>query len=61
MKKNRLKKGIIITLTTLIILAAGGSFAMGGYVADKILHQNADKDTHDNSIKQLEVWGYDTE
>lgn len=59
MKKNRLKKGIIITLTTIIILAAGGSFAMGGYVADKILHQNADKDTHDNSIKQLGEWEYD--
>lgn len=34
---------------------------MGNYVADQILHQNADKDTHDNSLKQLEVWGYDTE
>ena len=59
MKKNRLKKGIIITVSTLLILAAGGSFAFGGFIADRILHQNADKDTHDNSIKQMEVWEYD--
>ena len=32
---------------------------MGGVVADKILHQNEGKDTHDNSLKQLEIWGYD--
>ena len=59
MKKNRLKKGIIITVSTLLVLAAGGSFGFGGIVADKILHQNADKDTHNNSIKQMEVWEYD--
>ena len=59
MKKNRLKKGIIITVSTLLVLAAGGSFGFGGFIADKILHQNADKDTHDNSIKQMEVWDYD--
>ena len=59
MKKNRLKKGIIITVSTLLILAAGSSFAFGGFIADRILHQNADKDTHDNSIKQMEVWEYD--
>ena len=59
MKKNKLKKGIIITVSTLLVLAAGGSFAFGGFIADKILHQNADKDTHDNSIKQMEVWKYD--
>ena len=42
-------------------LGAAGSFAFGGFIADKILHQNEGKDTHDNSIKQLEIWGYDTE
>ena len=59
MKKNRLKKGIIITVSTLLVLATGGSFCFGGFIADKILHQNAGKDTHDNSIKQMEVWDYD--
>ena len=59
MKKNRLKKGIIITVSTLLVLATGGSFCFGGFIADKILHQNAGKDTHDNSLKQMEVWDYD--
>lgn len=48
-----------ITFGVIAFLGIAGSVAMGGIVADKILHQNADKDTHDNSIKQLEVWGYD--
>ena len=59
MKKNRLKKGIIITVSALLVLAAVGSFAFGGFIADKILHQNEGKNTHDNSIKQMELWDYD--
>jgi hypothetical protein len=61
MKKNKIIKGLGIALGVIVFLGVAGSVAMGGIVADKILHQNADKDTHDNSIKQLEVWGYDTE
>lgn len=59
MKKNRLKKGIIITVSALLVLAAVGSFAFGGFIADKILHQNEGKNTHENSIKQMELWDYD--
>ena len=59
MKKNRLKKGIIITVSALLVLASVGSFAFGGFIADKILHQNEGKNTHDNSIKQMELWDYD--
>ena len=59
MKKNRLKKGIIITVSALLVLAVVGSFAFGGFIADKILHQNEGKNTHDNSIKQMELWDYD--
>lgn len=59
MKKNKIIKATAITLSVLAVLAIGGSIGMGGYVADRILHQNEDKDTSDNSIKQLEVWGYD--
>lgn len=58
---KKFTKVLIIILTVIIVLAAGGSLFMGNYVADQILHQNADKDTHDNSLKQLEVWGYDTD
>ncbi len=61
MKKNKLVKAAAITIVTVTVLAVLGSVAMGGFVADRILHQNADKDTHDNSLRQLEVWGYDTE
>ena len=61
MKKNKIIKGFGIALGVIAFLGIAGSVAMGGYVADRILHQNKDKDTHDNSIKQLEVWGYDTE
>ncbi|SDY37657.1 alpha/beta hydrolase fold [Ruminococcaceae bacterium YAD3003] len=61
MKKNKVIKGLGIALGVIVFLGVAGSVAMGGYVSNKILHQNADKDTHDNSIKQLEVWGYDTE
>ena len=57
MKKNKIIKGFGIALGVIAFLGIAGSVAMGGYVADRILHQNKNKDTHDNSIKQLEVWG----
>ena len=57
--KKKIIKGLGITLGVIAFIGIAGSVVMGGYVSDKILHQNADKDTHDNSIKQLEVWGYD--
>ena len=59
MKKNKVIKAVAITLGVIAFIGIAGSVAMGGYVADKILHQNDGNDTHDNSIKQLEVWGYD--
>ena len=61
MKKNKIIKGLGITLGVIAFIGIAGSVAIGGYIADRILHQNEGKDTHDNSIKQLEVWGYDTE
>ncbi|MCR4793183.1 MAG: lysophospholipase [Lachnospiraceae bacterium] len=59
--KKKLVKVLIIILAVIAALSLIGSVLMGGYVADRILHQNEGKDTHDNSIKQLEVWGYDLE
>ena len=61
MKKNKIIKGLGITLGVIAFIGVAGSIAMGGYIADRILHQNREEDTHDNSIKQLEVWEYDTE
>ena len=57
--KKKLVKAFIITLAVIIVLAAGGSLFLGSYIAEQILLQNAEKDTHDNSIKQLGIWGYD--
>ena len=57
--KKKLVKALIITLAVIIVLAAGGSLFLGSYIAEQILLQNAEKDTHDNSIKQLGIWGYD--
>lgn len=61
MKKNRLVKALVITLVVIVFIALAGSFALGGVIADQILHQNKSKDTHDNSLKQNEIWGYDTQ
>ena len=61
MKKNKIIKAATITMSVIAFIAVAGSAAMGGYVADRILHQNEGKDTSDNSVKQLEVWGYDLE
>lgn len=61
MNTKKIIKVTAITLGVIAFIGAAGSIAMGGYVADRILHQNEGKDTHGNSIKQLEVWDYDTE
>lgn len=54
-------KGLIITAGVLVGLAAAGSVALGGYTANQILYQNKNNDTKSNSVKQIEVWGYDLE
>ena len=61
MKKEKIIKAAVITLGVTAFLGLAGSFAFGGYIADRILHQNDGEDTHYNSYKQLEIWGYDTE
>ena len=61
MNTKKIIKVTAITLGIIAFIGVAGSVAMGGYVADRILHQNEGKDTHGNSIKQLEVWDYDTE
>ena len=48
MKKNKIIKGLGITLGVIAFLGAAGSVAMGGYVADQILHQDR-KSTRLNS------------
>ena len=59
MNKNKIIKATGITLGVIAFIGIAGSVAMGGYIADRILHQNEGEDTRYNSIKQLEIWGYD--
>lgn len=61
MKKKKLKKVLGVIVGAVVVLAIGGSVAMGGYVSDRILYQNRDNDTIGNSVKQLATWGYDLE
>lgn len=58
MKKKMVKivKVVLIVLAVLFII---GSFVLGKVIADMVMHQNKDNDTKNNSIKQLEMWGYD--
>ena len=39
MKKNKIIKGLGITLGVITFIGIAGSIAMGGYVSDRILHQ----------------------
>ena len=59
MKKKKLLKVLGIVAGVIVVLAIGGSVAMGGYICDQILYQNRNNDTISNSVKQLEVYGYD--
>lgn len=67
MKQNKIntlkkvKKVAIILLIVLVIALAAGIFVIGKMVNDGVLYQNKNNDTKGNSIKQLEVWGYDRE
>lgn len=60
MKKKTVKivKVLLIVLAAVVII---GSFLLGKVVADMVMHQNKGNDTKSNSIKQLEMWGYDLE
>ncbi|MBR4734022.1 MAG: alpha/beta fold hydrolase [Lachnospiraceae bacterium] len=59
MKKNRVRLVIIILAAVLIVTAIIATIVTGAIVADKTLHMNKGKDTHNNSLRQLESWKYD--
>ncbi len=61
--KKKGKKIIITIVVSLLVLVAllviGMSLMVGQMVAEGLLYQNEGNDTKQNSIKQLEVWGFD--
>lgn len=62
MKKTIKKKviiGLCIVLGILIIAAVGASYYFGKLVVEGLFYQNEGNDTKNNSIKHLELWGYD--
>lgn len=65
MKRKKLVKGIGIAFGVIAILAVilcvVATGILGSMVSKGVLYQNDGNDTHDNSIRQLETWGYDLE
>ena len=54
-------KLVAVILASMTVLACAGSIFMGKYVAEQILYQNKGNDTKGNSVRQLEIWGYNLE
>ncbi|MGL6201268.1 MAG: alpha/beta hydrolase [Lachnospiraceae bacterium] len=64
MKKSIKKKiiiGLCIIFGIMIIAALGASYYFGKLVTDGLFFLNEGNDTKENSIAQLELWGYDLE
>lgn len=62
---GKVEKGIIDwsvgTVILILCTAAGMSLVVGKQVAEGLLYMNRGNDTKQNSIDQLEVWGFDLE
>ncbi|MBO4389314.1 MAG: alpha/beta fold hydrolase [Lachnospiraceae bacterium] len=62
MKNRKTLKVILMILAALTVVAAVvTTILMGAIVTENILHMNKSKDTHDNSMRQLELYGYDAD
>lgn len=57
--KNILKRIGLVFMILVMVATIGFTVFTGKQVADGLVYQNADKDTHDNSIKHLGTWDYD--
>ena len=60
-RNHRIVRAAAVAAAAVLITVIVGSVIMGGYVADRIHHQNEGKNTHENSLRQLGLWGYDPE
>ncbi len=61
MKKNIVKIVLAVVIGLVLLGIGGGAIITGKMVCDGILNQNEGNDTKQNSINQLEVWGFDRE
>lgn len=65
MKQKKWKKRVLIVLMAFVVLLLTALIAISIYtgkmVAEGLLYQNEGNDTKGNSVKQLELWGYDLE
>lgn len=63
--KNKIVKWIIVSISILLgVLLVGGvyfSYQVGKSVGEGCLEIGRDQDTKNNSIKQMEIWGFDQE
>ncbi|NLY20412.1 MAG: alpha/beta hydrolase [Tissierellia bacterium] len=59
MKKHRILKIIGIIVVVLIVIILIGSMYLGKFTTSQFLYINEENDTSTNSVKQLELWGYD--
>ncbi|MBO1308822.1 alpha/beta fold hydrolase [Enterococcus sp. 669A] len=64
MKKSIKKKliiGVSILMGSIVIAGLGASYYFGKLVVEGLFYQNDGNDTKNNSLVQLEEWGYDLE
>lgn len=61
MKKNIIKIGLAVVVGLVLLGTSGVAIVTGKMVCDGILHQNDGNDTKQNSIGQLEEWGFNRE
>jgi esterase/lipase len=59
--KKRILIGLSVVLGIVIIGVCGLSYYFGKLVVEGLFYQNQGADTRENSIKQLEQWGFDLE
>lgn len=59
-KKKKIIVTVVIVLLSLVVIGIGGiSLVVGKMVAEGLVYQNCENDTKGNSIKQLDIWGFD--
>ena len=59
MKNKKVAKVLSIIAAIIVLLIVVASVGLGAMITDQVLYQNKNNNTIENSVKQLETWGYD--